>query len=102
MEKMYCVAFAPDTPIPVELFGAKVIHDPRLPLLGLNCMSVEETSYGFLKLVAKPEEGSPITAGMALYVPANAVLWMAQGESEKSIGFLAAARRARPQSDPAA
>lgn len=102
MKPVYAVALRAGCALPLELFNVKPMGEPPEQIAVLNCTAVEETTYGFLRLVPAPAasdpppgrsgaQTAPAMVPMALWVPAGAVAWMLQKEAPAAAGFLAPA-----------
>lgn len=87
MKAKTAVALRLDCGLPLDALKIRVMETPSGQLAVLNCTSVLETSYGFVRLVLQ-EEGSP---ELALTVPPHAIAWMVQAEQSSALGFLAGA-----------
>lgn len=85
MKSTTCVAFFQNTGLPLWLYETELIEMDGSAVIAMNCSEVQETSYGFLRLVPKAGEKH---SGMALYVPPSAVAWMAQAERVQVVGFV--------------
>lgn len=85
MKPITAVALRTDCALPLEGIQHKLMETPFGALAVLNCTEVQETSYGFVRLLLK-EEGTP---ELALTVPPGAVAWMLQAEKPSLLGFLA-------------
>jgi len=80
------VMFRPDAPID------GFIHLTQLSSMGqagdvryMDCDAVEETSFGFLRLIPKRENAGGVAMG--IFVPPDYIMYMLQGAESPKVGF---------------
>ena len=99
MKPVISVAFAPDAPVEsfLSVYG-ECIELTQGPTWIVNCSEVRETTWGFLQLVPKEANGrlpeGAAESPVSIYVPPHYILWMAQAEQERQLGFLPAKPKA--------
>ncbi len=86
MKPITTVALRMDCALPLELIDTDLMETPSGQLALLKCTAVQETAFGFVRLVAK----QPRTHELALTVPPHAIAWMLQVEKPSELGFLSA------------
>ena len=98
MKPITAVALRLDCGLPLELLKDNINPTPDGTLAVLRCTQVQETAFGFLRLLVTT---APQNRELALTVPPHAVAWMLQAEPSAALGFLAAAAPVAARCDQA-